>query len=312
MRHVQAIGKATVANVGCGFDILGFSVDGLYDIVRIQRVSDFEGVKLKVLNNKKLPVDPDQNTAGFAVKEYLKQFHIFGHGLFIELDKRMPLGSGMGSSAASSVAALLAINALYDNLASKDELFQIGLRCEKLACGSAHGDNIAPSLFGGITLIKHSEPVKVISLPIPDELYCLLIHPEVEVNTKKAREVLPETVPLSQSVKQWSNIGSLISGFFLNDKDLIRHSLDDYLIEKKRAVFIPYFNEMRNIALKNDAFNLSISGSGPTVFSLADSINKLQSTKSEIEQLLLGKGIIYQSHLFRLNNEGSYVQSMEE
>ncbi|MFW6263604.1 MAG: homoserine kinase, partial [Thermotogota bacterium] len=231
MRYVQAIGKATVANVGCGFDILGFSVEGLYDIVRIRRCSAFQGIKLKVFNNKTLSVDPDQNTAGFAVKEYLKQFGNYEDGLFIELDKRMPLGSGMGSSAASSVAALLAVNAIYGNLATKEELFRIGLKCEKLACGSAHGDNIAPSLYGGITLIKHTDPVKVIPIPIPDELYCLLIHPEVEVNTKKARAVLPKTVPLSLSVKQWSNIGALISGFFLNDKELIKNSLVDYLIE---------------------------------------------------------------------------------
>jgi len=312
MKYVQAIGKATVANVGCGFDILGFSVEGLYDIVRIKRCSDFEGIKLTVLNNKRLPIVPEQNTAGFAVKEYLKQFHISGHGLYIELEKRMPLGSGMGSSAASSVAALLAINAIYDNLATKDELYQIGLRCEKMACGSAHGDNIAPSLYGGITLIKHSEPVKVIPLPIPDDLYCLLVHPEVEVNTQEARAILPANVPLSLSVKQWSNIGSLISGIFLNDKELIKHSLMDFLIEKSRADFIPHFYEMRSIALKNDAFNLSISGSGPTVFSLSDSFEKLQSVKIAIEQLLTNKGIICQSYLFQLNNQGSYVQQLEE
>lgn len=312
MRYVQAIGKATVANVGCGFDILGFSVEGLYDIVRIRRCSAFQGIKLKVFNNKTLSVDPDQNTAGFAVKEYLKQFGNYEDGLFIELDKRMPLGSGMGSSAASSVAALLAVNAIYGNLATKEELFRIGLKCEKLACGSAHGDNIAPSLYGGITLIKHTDPVKVIPIPIPDELYCLLIHPEVEVNTKKARAVLPKTVPLSLSVKQWSNIGALISGFFLNDKELIKNSLVDYLIEKNRAVFIPHFYEMRTIALKYDAFNLSISGSGPTVFALADSIKKLQQVKDGIEHLLNINGIKNQHYLFRLNSEGSTVQCLEE
>ncbi|MFP4461341.1 MAG: homoserine kinase [Thermotogota bacterium] len=312
MRYVQAIGKATVANVGCGFDILGFSVEGLYDIVRIRRCSAFQGIKLKVFNNKTLSVDPDQNTAGFAVKEYLKQFGNYEDGLFIELDKRMPLGSGMGSSAASSVAALLAVNAIYGNLATKEELFRIGLKCEKLACGSAHGDNIAPSLYGGITLIKHTDPVKVIPIPIPDELYCLLIHPEVEVNTKKARAVLPKTVPLSLSVKQWSNIGALISGFFLNDKELIKNSLVDYLIEKNRAVFIPHFYEMRTIALKYDAFNLSISGSGPTVFALADSIKKLQQVKDGIEHLLNINGIKNQHYLFRLNSEASTVECLEE
>jgi len=312
MRYAQAIGKATVANIGCGFDILGFSVDCLYDIVRIQHRSDFQGIKLKVLNNNKLPEDPSKNTAGYAVKEYLKQYHLKEHGLLVELDKRLPLGSGMGSSAASSAAALLAVNAIFDHLATTEELFKIGLRCEELACGSAHGDNIAPSLFGGVTLIKHSDPMKIISLPIPNGLYCLLIHPEVEVNTQKARAVLPVDVPLSLAVKQWSNIGSLISGFCLKDKQLIKESLSDYLIEDKRASFIPLFYEMREIALKKDVFNLSISGSGPTVFSFSDSCEKLQVVKEEIEQLLFSNGIKCQSYISLLNKRGSYVQSLEE
>ncbi len=312
MRVVQSIGKATVANIACGFDILGFSVDCLYDIVRIKKVDDFKGIKLKVLNNKKVPEDPKKNTAGYAVKEYLKRFQISKPGLLIELDKKLPLGSGMGSSAASAVAALLAVNALYDNIATKEELFQIGLKCENLACGSAHGDNVAPSLYGGITVIKHSEPLKVIQLPIPDDLYCLLVHPEVEVNTRIAREVLPTKVPLSLAVKQWSNIASLISGFFLNDKEIISYSLEDYLIEKERADLIPNFYRMRDIAIKNGAFNLSISGSGPTVFSFADNIKVLQSTGVEIAEFLSGKGIHCQTYSFRLTNEGSYVQFLEE
>ncbi|MDN5359236.1 MAG: homoserine kinase [Thermotogaceae bacterium] len=312
MRWAQAMGKATVANVGCGFDVLGFSVDCLYDVVTIKRCSDFQGVKLKVLNNKKVPNDPDKNTAGFAVKEYLKLFQIQGDGLFVELDKRLPLGSGLGSSAASSVAALLAVNAIYDNLATKEELFNIGLRCEQLACGSAHGDNIAPSLYGGVILIRHSNPMKVIPIPIPEELYCLLIHPEVEVNTQDARAVLPKSVPLSLAVKQWSNIGALITGFCLKDKKLIRDSLNDYLIEEERAAFIPHFYEMKDIAYKSNTFNLSISGSGPTVFSFSDSYDKLLNEKEKIEKLLEATGISCQTYLSRLNNKGSYVQSMGE
>ncbi|MEA1884301.1 MAG: homoserine kinase [Thermotogota bacterium] len=312
MRLAQAIGKATVANIGCGFDVLGFSIDCLYDVVTITRCSDFQGVKLKILNNKELPNNPEKNTASFAVKEYLKMFHIQGDGLFVELDKGLPLGSGLGSSAASSVAALLAVNAIYDNMATKEELFKIGLRCEQLACGSAHGDNIAPSLYGGVTHIRHSNPMKVIPLPIPEDLYYLLIHPEVEVNTKEGRAVLPETVPLSLAVKQWSNIGALITGFCLKDKMLIRDSLSDYLIEEKRAAFIPHFYEMRDIAKKSDTFNLSISGSGPTVFSFSDSYDKLLNEKEEIEKLLRATGINSQSYVSLLKNKGSYVQSLEE
>ena len=218
----------------------------------------------------------------------------------------------MGSSAASSVAALLAVNAIYDNMATKEELLKIGLRCEQLACGSAHGDNIAPSLYGGVVLIRHSNPMKVIPIPIPEELYCLLIHPEVEVNTQEARAVLPESVPLSLAVKQWSNIGALITGFCLKDKKLIRDSLNDYLIEEKRAAFIPHFDKMRDIAYKCNVFNLSISGSGPTVFSFSDNYDKLLNEKEEIEKLLKANGIICQSYLSRLNNKGSYVRSLGE
>lgn len=312
MSVVQAVGKATVANISCGFDILGFSVDNLFDIVRIHRTDDFRGVRLKVFNNKTISDDPDKNTAGFAVKEYLNKFQLTRQGIFIELEKRMPIGSGMGSSAASSVAALLAINTLFDNLATREELFQIGLNSEKMACGSAHGDNIAPSLYGGITLIQHSHPKRVISLPVPNSLYCLLIHPDVEVNTQNAREVLPEKVPLDLVVKQWSNIGSLISGFFLNDLDIVKRSLMDYLIEPHRVDFIPYFSEMRTIAVKHQAFNLSISGSGPTVFSLSDQEKNLQTVRSDIERLLTEKGIACQAYLFKLNQHGSYAHRLEE
>ncbi|HPF17331.1 MAG TPA: homoserine kinase [Thermotogota bacterium] len=312
MSIVQAFGKATVANISCGFDILGFSVDSLYDIVKIHRTKDFMGVRLKVLNNHTISDNPDKNTAGFAAKEYLNKFQLTRQGVFIELEKRMPIGSGMGSSAASSVAALLAINTLFGNLATREELFQIGLSSEKMACGSAHGDNIAPSLYGGITLIQHSQPMRVISLPVPDSLFCLLIHPDVEVNTKNAREVLPENVPLALAVKQWSNIGSLVSGFFLNDLDMVKNSLTDYIVEPNRVDFIPYFSEMRTIALKHQAFNLSISGSGPTVFSLSDQEKSLQSVRKEIEQLLTSKRIACQTYLFKLNHHGSYANILEE
>jgi len=312
MRCAQAIGKATVANIGCGFDILGFSVDGLADVVTIQRCSDFQGVKLNIQNSYNLPKDPQKNTAGFAVLEYLKQFHLMEEGLLIDLDKRLPLGSGMGSSAASSVAALLSVNALYDHLATQEDLFRIGLKCEQLACGSAHGDNIAPSLFGGVTLIQHADPMKVIPLPIPEGLYCLLIHPEVEVKTQTARAVLPANVPLDLAVKQWSNIGALISGFCLQDKKLIKDSLSDYLIEDKRASLIPHFYQMREIAKETHAFNLSISGSGPTVFSLSDSPNDLLAQKDKTERFLKKRGVQCQSHLSRLNEEGSTLISLEE
>ena len=312
MRWAKAIGKATVANIGCGFDVLGFSVDGPADIVTIRRCPDFQGIKLKILNNQKLPKDPERNTAGYAVIEYLKQFQLTGDGLIIELDKRLPLGSGMGSSAASSVAALLAVNALYDQLATREELFRIGLKCEYLACGAAHGDNIAPSLFGGVTLIQHADSMKVIPLPIPEDLYCLLIHQEVEVNTQTARSVLPEKVPLGLAVKQWSNIGALITGFCLKDKTLIQGALGDYLIEEKRAPLIPHFYKMREIAMNNHAFNLSISGSGPTVFSLSDKLHNLQNQKDETERFLFNNGIQYQCYLSRLNETGSTLVSLEE
>lgn len=311
MSWAQAIGKATVANIGCGFDILGFSVDGLADIVTIHRCSDFQGVKLTVQNNNKLPEEPEKNTAGFAVIEYLKQFHLKNEGLLIKLDKHLPLGSGMGSSAASSAAALLAVNALY-GLATQDELFRIGLKCEQLACGSGHGDNIAPSLYGGVTLIQHTDPMKVIPLPIPEELYCLLIHPEVEVNTQTARDILPEKVPLALAVKQWSNIGTLVTGFCLKDKTLIKSALSDYLIEKHRASLIPLFDKLREIAKINRSFNLSISGSGPTVFSFSDNPNHLQAQQDDTEHFLKSKGVQCQCYLSQLNEKGSTLLHLEE
>jgi homoserine kinase len=312
MNYVESFGKATVANFSCGFDVLGFSMDNPGDKIRLTKTEQFKGVRIKrIEGTDRLSKDPLENTAGFAVLKFLEKFEKNKIGIEIELEKNMPLGSGMGSSASSAAAALIGINRMFGDCASEKELLEIGLLCETLACGSAHADNIAPSLFGGIVLIRDAQTADYVKIPVPDGLFCMIVHPNVEINTKEARSILPHNVPLKTAVKQWANIAALVSGLYENDFDLIRRSLKDHIIEPKRSKLIPHFSDMRKIALKNNLFNLSISGSGPSVFSLSDCENALNTTGCQIKRFLSEKGIESQYYISQLNPMGSYVINCE-
>jgi homoserine kinase len=312
MRSVECIGKATVANFSCGFDILGFSVNDPGDLVKLTKTDDFNGVVIKsIIGTDQLSYDPQKNTAGFAVLKYFEMFGIKDMGIEIELTKNMPLGSGMGSSAASAAAAIIGINKLFMEKASEKQLLEIGLSCEKLACGSAHADNIAPSLFGGITLIRDTRTKDFVKIPVPKGLYCMIIHPNIIINTKDSREILPNTLQLKTAVKQWGNIAALTSALYQADFQLLKRSIEDFVIEPYRSKLIPYFDEMRQIAMDNDLFNLSISGSGPSVFSLSDSEEKLHTAGKKIHQFLFNKGISSNNYISSLNETGSEVVNCE-
>ncbi|HOO33101.1 MAG TPA: homoserine kinase [Thermotogota bacterium] len=312
MREVTCFGKATVANFSCGFDVLGFSVEKPGDTVKLRKTEQFTGVKITVISGTdRLSSDPERNTAGFAVLKYLELFNLDNIGIELELWKDMPLGSGMGSSAASAAAAIRGIDKLFGERATDRQLLEIGMACEKLACGSAHADNIAPSLFGGIILIRETDTEDFVRIPVPKGLYCMIVHPDIVVNTKDSRNILPEKIPLEQAVRQWANIASLISALYQGDFDLLRRSLTDYIVEPVRRKLIPCFTEMRHIALQDDLFNLSISGSGPSVFSLSDSEDKLFHAAEKIKRLLCQNGIRSQYYISELTGKGSEIVDCE-
>jgi homoserine kinase len=215
-----------------------------------------------------LPLDPSKNTAGVSVLKLLEALKT-KQGVEIEVHKNMPLGSGLGSSAASAAASVFAINVLLDSPFSTTELVSFAMQAEKVACGSAHADNVAPALFGGFTLIRSYEPLDIVEIPIKKELYCTILHPKIEIRTETARAILKKDLSLKQHVMQSANAAGLIAGLIKGDYALIGRSLHDVVAEPVRSTLIPGFSKIKTAALNAGALGCSLSGSGPSLFALS-------------------------------------------
>lgn len=265
---VRAFAPATVSNLACGFDILGFAVEGPGDEVEV-RFTDAPGVAIGSVTGDggRLPRLADRNTASVAVAAMLEHLGQ-RRGLVIDVHKQMPLGSGLGSSAASAAAALTAANHLLGSPLDPRALLPFALAAEKTACGTGHADNAAPSLLGGLVLIRSYDPLDVIDLPVPEELHVALVSPQLEIRTGDARRLLAGNVPLGKAVTQWGNVAGLIAGLYSADYDLIARSLVDVVIEPQRAALIPGFHRVQQAAAQAGALGCSLSGSGPTLFAL--------------------------------------------
>jgi len=311
MKSVTVFAPATVANVACGFDIFGFAVNEPGDVAKVT-LRENPGVEITRItgDNGKLPRTAEKNTAGFTALRYLETIQS-QQGVSIELHKKMPLSSGLGSSAASAVAVLFAINTLFDNRLTKSELLGIALQSEKLACGAAHADNAAPALFGGFLLIRENNPPDIVELPVPENLYCTIIHPEIEINTVDARNILAPNVPLKDAVKQWANTAGLVAGLYRKDLTLISRSMNDYIIEPQRAKLIPHFYEIKKAALDRGALGCSISGSGPSLFALSNSQEIAQKIASSMSAVLANYNICNQIYISTINTEGPKIIAQE-
>ena len=228
-------------------------------------------------------------------------------GVSIELHKKMPIGSGLGSSSASTVAGLFAINTLMDNYLSNKELVPFAMKGEELACGYGHADNVAPALLGGFVLIRSYEPLDIISLPFPDELYAAIVYPEVDVPTKDARQMIRSKVLLKDAVTQWGNVAGLVSGLFLKDYDLIGRSMMDVLVEPTRSILIPDFYKMRSLAMDNGAIGFGISGSGPSVFALTKDEDTAQVITHTLQQQLKKININSLAFVSPVNKQGPVI-----
>jgi homoserine kinase len=267
-----AFAPATVANVACGFDVLGFALESPGDEVTVS-VTRERGVTITAITSDdglpelNLPTNPHENTAGGAVLAYLNGINA-DFGVAMSLRKRMPAGSGMGSSAASAAAALIAVNALIEHPLTAEELVDFGMKGEAIASGSEHADNVAPAIMGGIVLIRGYNPTDVVRIPAPAQLHCAVVRPHCEVSTKEARALLPTDIPLKTAITQWGNLAGLIAGLLKSDEGLIARSLHDAVAEPHRAALIPGFYAMKEAALNAGALGCSISGSGPSVFAL--------------------------------------------
>lgn len=306
-KKITAFAPATVANVSCGFDILGFAVDNLGDEVTVG-FSDVPGLTIKKItgDNGRLPYAVQKNTCTVAINAMLQELDFTG-GLEVELHKGLPLGSGMGSSAASSAAALMAANHLLGSPFSKQELVPFAIQAEAIACGAGHADNVAPALLGGFVLIRGYEPLDIIRLNVPKGLYCTLVHPHLELNTADSRSVLKNTVSLQDAIIQSGNIAGLVAGLYQEDMGLISRSLNDVIAEPSRSILIPGFDQVKEGVKNVGALGCGISGSGPAIFILSPN----EVIAKEVQQVSQGVydqiGLSVDVYVTAINIRGAYV-----
>ncbi len=269
---IKVFAPASVANVACGFDVLGFALERPGDEI-IGRINpNSKGLRIIKItgDNKKLSYNIMENTAGFSAYKLLEHLNETNLGIDLELNKKMPFGSGLGSSAASAVAGVMIVNELLKNPLSKRELLPFAVMGEQIADGAFHADNVAPSLLGGMTLIRDTASYDVHRVPVPKGLYVSVLYPHIKVLTKDARSILSDTVSMPQMIRQTGNIAGLMLGCFNGDYELIGRSLEDAVIEPQRAKLIPRFYEVKEAALKAGALGCSISGAGPSTFAISN------------------------------------------
>lgn len=304
---IKVFAPATVANVTCGFDILGFAVDQPGDEITLKKSNSNQVKILKITGDGgALPLDADKNTCSVVIKMFLKDLGI-DQGIDIYLDKLMPLGSGLGSSAASSVAAIYAINELLGKPKKMEDLLPYAMEGERVACGAAHADNVAPGLYGGFVLIRSYEPLDVIRLKTPDEMYATLIHPHIEVKTKDAREILRKQIYFKDSVKQSGNVAGLVAGLLTSDYGLISRSMHDHIVEPIRSILIPGYDEVKDAAMQIGALGAGISGSGPSIFALSNKREIAELIATEMKKIYTGFEIESETYVSKVNQTGPKI-----
>jgi len=302
MEQIKIFSPATIANVSCGFDVLGLALDTVGDIMIIRKVAK-KGISITKISPQNLPLETHKNVAGVAALALLSETYS-DFGFEIEIEKRIKPGSGIGSSAASSAGAVWAINELLGKPFNSTDLVRFAMEGERLATGVAHADNVAPALFGGFTLVRSYSPLDVISIPTPNELYVTVIHPQIEVKTADAREILKTTVPLKDAIKQWGNVGGLISGLYTEDYNLIGRSLEDFIIEPIRSILIPAFDSVKQQSLNAGALGCGISGSGPSIFALSKGEETAKKVAKVMKSVYDKVGIEYDIHVSKINKQG--------
>ena len=306
IKKIRVKATATVSNLNCGFDVLGMAINGPCDFIDLE-LTDNGAVEITgVKGCSTLSTDPDKNVVGVALNALIREAGTKS-GFRAYIEKGITPGSGIGSSAASSAAAVYAANELMGNIFSIEELVAFAMEGERLASGTAHADNVAPALLGGITLIRSYEPLDIIRVNIPPELFCVVIHPDMEIKTSMARGILDKHIPLGTAVKQWGNVGGLIAGFFSEDYDLIGRSLVDHVAEPKRSSLIPGFNELKQAAMHNGALGAGISGSGPSVFALCRGEASGEKVLRAMKAYMDASRIACNAYLSPVNREGVKV-----
>jgi len=304
LKTITIKSPGTVANLVCGFDILGLALNEPHDVMQVKLI-DEPVVRISNKDDFNLPTEPEKNVAGVVLLSVMEKMDN-KFGFEIEIEKHIKPGSGIGSSAASAAGAAVAANLLLENIFSNDDIVQFAMNGEKLASGVKHADNIAPCILGGVSLIRSIHPLDIISIPSPD-LFVTVVHPQIEVRTSDARQILRKQVLLKDAIKQWGNIAGLVTGFLKNDLDLIGRSLEDVIIEPVRSILIPGFDNVKRKCKEAGALGGGISGSGPSIFMLSKNETIAKATEQVMKDVYEKIGVPYCTYVTTINKKGVEV-----
>ncbi|HXG38768.1 MAG TPA: homoserine kinase [Bacteroidota bacterium] len=306
-RTIKAYAPASISNLGPGFDVLGLAIEKPGDVAIATRQKE-AGLTFKLrgtVNN--VPDNAQDNVAAYVSSLLIEEVKPL-FGIRLTLDKRMPIGSGLGSSAASSVAALVAVNALLGSPLRKEELLPFALEGEKKIAGSGHADNVAPSLLGGAVVVRSYDPLDVVKIPIRNAIYWVVVHPHLVIPTAEARKLVPQTVPISSAIRQWGNVGGLVAGLAAGSAAMVGKCVEDVIVEPVRATLIPGFYEVKRAALDAGATGCSISGSGPAMFAVAKSPSSARAIGAAMKAAFQrAAGISSDVYISRVNMKGAKV-----
>ena len=302
MNQIKIFSPASVSNLCCGFDVLGFSIDGIGDELTITKSTN-KGINLKGIIGYNVPLENNKNTASVAAQALLDHLKI-NQGFDIEIDKKIKPGSGIGSSAASAVGAVYGINKLLGNPLNHEELLKFAMKGEFVSSKTAPADNVASALYGGTILVNNRENYNVIKLPVPKNLHAIIHHPLIEIKTSDSRGILPKSIDLKIASDQLSAVGGFIHSLHTQDFELMKISLKDYLVEQFRSDYIPAFNEIKSVADLNNTICCSISGSGPSIFTLVKSLNEAQRLKLLFDEIYKVKKLKFNSYITSLDSRG--------
>jgi len=296
---------ATIANISCGFDVLGLALTSIGDEMVIRKVA-IPGLKITKITGQDLPLEVSKNVAGVAGVALLKALDSTA-GFEIEIHKKIKAGSGIGSSAASAAGAVWGMNKLLGNPFSNYELVQLAMEGERLASGVAHADNVAPAIYGGFTLVRSYDPLDIIKINTPNELVASVIHPQIEIKTSDSRKILKTNISLADGIKQWGNVGGLIAGLYTEDYDLIGRSLEDHIVEPIRSILIPGFDDVKKAAIEAGALGCGISGSGPSIFALSRGSGNAQNVTEAMGAVFKNIDLDYDLYVSAINKEGIQI-----
>ncbi len=305
MNQIKIFCPATVANLSCGFDVLGLCLEGIGDEMIIRK-SDQKGLRITKITGADLPLETEKNVAGVAGMALLNHLDL-EFGFEIEIHKKIKAGSGIGSSSASAAGVVVGINEILSNPLPRKELIPFAMEGEFLASGSYHADNVAPAILGGFTLVRGYDPLEVIKIKSPKDIYMTIIHPHIEVKTSDSRKILPKEIPLKTAITQWGNLGGFISGLYTEDYGLMSRCLQDVVAEPYRKNLIPEFDVIKKVALENGALGCGISGSGPSIFAMSKGKETAENVANQMKQIYTNTGIGFDVYVSKVCDAGVKV-----